>query len=51
MNSSYKVDWDNATVLDHSDFFPRLYLESWYIDQQDNTMNRGLEFNLTYTEA
>ena len=32
VNSGHEVDWDNATVLNHSDsFYPRLYLESWYM--------------------
>ena len=36
-----EIDWENAKILDHSDqFYPRLYLESWHIQQQNNVMNR-----------
>ena len=39
--NGHEINWENANILDHSDFFyPKLYLESWYIQQQDNVMNR-----------
>ena len=41
LGNGHEIDWENASILDHSDlFYPRLYLESWYIQQQDNVMNR-----------
>ena len=47
MNSVHEIDWDNAEILDCSDFFyPRLYLESL---QQWNNVESGL--SLMCTEA
>ena len=41
LRNGHEIDWENANILDHSDFFyPRLCLESWYIQQQENVMNR-----------
>ena len=41
VTSGHEIDWDGATILDYSDWhYPRLYLESWHIQQQDNTLNR-----------
>ena len=41
MTSGHEIDWDGATILDYSDlYYPRLYLESWHIQQQDDVLNR-----------
>ena len=41
LRNGHDINWENASILDHSDlFYSRLYLESWYIWQQNNVMNR-----------
>ena len=41
MSNGNTIDWENACILDHNDmWYPRLILESWYIQQQDNVINR-----------
>ena len=41
LSCGHEIDWENANILDHSDlFYPRLYLESWYIQKQNGLINR-----------
>ena len=41
VNTGHQIDWSNAGVLDSSQFYyQRLYLESWYIQQHKDTLNR-----------
>ena len=38
VNTSHQIDWSNAGVLQF--YYQRLYLESWYIQQHKDTLNR-----------
>ena len=41
LDSGHEIDWGNATILGQNSYiYPRLYLESWYIQHHDNTLNR-----------
>ena len=40
-NNGHGIDRDNATILAQNIYtYPRLYLESWHIQHQDDIMNR-----------
>lgn len=41
MKTGHEIDWTNSNVLASCQFLDqRLYLESWYIHQQQNSLNR-----------
>ena len=40
-NNGHRIDWDNASILAQNIYiYPRLYLESWFIQHQDGIINR-----------
>ena len=44
LRNGHEIDWENASILDNSDlFYPRLYLDSWYIRQQSSVINREVD--------
>ena len=52
LSCGHEIDWENANILDHSDlFYPRLYLESWYIQKQNGLINQRSVFCLMCTKV
>ena len=53
MIHDHRIAWQEAQILKtESDYFKRLFTESWFINKESNILNRndGVAFSSTYTK-